>query len=97
MKNLIVASKTYDIVTPESAEYGDFSESWFLFENNQYDSIEDFLSELNNDYWEFDSFNKCFRTIDADQDLSDGSETYYSIHLNKITDKQLSELLNKLK
>ena len=97
MKNLIVASKTYDIVTPQSAEYGDFAESDFEFEDKEYESVDDFLSELNNYFWEYDSFNNCFRTIDADQDLYDGSETYYSIHLNKITDKQLSELLSKLK
>jgi hypothetical protein len=100
MKKLFVVSKTYDIVTPESAEHGDYSESGFIFERENMT-----LRELLNELKELGGFDNLHGTgrqslyaIDSIKDYYDGSETSYAIHVNgpKRALKRLSAILERI-
>jgi len=57
MKQLFTVSQTYQAVTPESCELGDFKDQGFIFEDASY-SIKDILYELRQQGIEhIDSFN----------------------------------------
>lgn len=78
---MIKISKTYEIVTEESAEYGDAEERGFEWEGVGYtfrelvDEMENYdeasCSNLGNDFW---------ITSEADQDFRTGDYTSYSLH-----------------
>ena len=89
---MILISGTYEVVTPESAEQGDFAEHGFDFENEpftfselvrlmrtrQYPSQSPLRPADVNDYVWFSS--------EPETDYRDGSETTYAIHYSRDND-----------
>lgn len=82
----LTVSKTYQTVTPESAEEGDYADSGFLFEDEKYELEEaielilDAGATLPSCSPGFDP-NIWYSTPDPDTDFASGEETYYSFHL----------------
>ena len=81
----ISVSKTYDVVTEESAEYGDFAESGFEFQSVPYtfrelvDEMREYMEPScspigENDFWV---------TSEASQDYRTGDYTSYSLHFDR--------------
>ena len=82
---LFNVSRTYDVVTPESAERGDFTESGFVFEKTAM-TLKQVFSELRSlGYFENlqDTCNsQSLYSADADIDYRDGSETREALHID---------------
>lgn len=76
----MLASKTYEIITPESALHGDFEESGFEFENVEIttDQAVEMVQETLGYFEGVGSFPTIYGT-DAEQDL-DGTVTAYALH-----------------
>jgi hypothetical protein len=74
----LTMSKTYEVITPESAEQGDAEERGFEYEDREFDTLWDMAQELR-DNGVSDSGN-WFSTIDPERDYQTGAETYYSFH-----------------
>ena len=83
---MILISRTYQVVTPESAEDGDFAETGFDYEDapHNFRELIDMLEEHRN--------CSCYPVTDTpytwfsssgDIDMYDGSETTYSIHYSR--------------
>ena len=79
---MIVISVTYEIVTPESAEYGEIADSGFIKENEQFE-----FRELINLMWRegyrypSDSMGTPrWMNTDGDTDYETGDVEYRSIH-----------------
>lgn len=74
-------SKTYDIVTPESAQDGDVAESGFEFENEPM-SLREVIEEVDGigaDVGGSDGFS--FYGVDAQEDYRTGESTTYAVHV----------------
>jgi len=82
---LFTVSRTYDIVTPESAEQGDVSESGYVYEPEKM-TLRDVLSEIKSlGYFEnLQDYNgsQSLYGVDADIDAADGSETREALHID---------------
>lgn len=83
---MILVSKTYDIVTEESAEYGDIAESGFVFENSEYGFRE--LVRLMRNFPNPSCYPTmgeihCWLSSDPSQDYFTGDVETESIHYSK--------------
>lgn len=90
-------SKTYSIVTPESAEQGDYAETGFMFEPKEM-SLEDVLLEVK-DLGYYENFqpqdlSQSLYTTDPEMDYHTGEDTYYGLHIN--ADEVSMQKLNKI-
>lgn len=84
MKTLFNVSKTYQVVTEESASHGDFSEGGFEFEDSSM-SLREILDEVNSlGYFEVnDSTDQIgLYGVDPDIDYQSGEETTYALHID---------------
>lgn len=92
-------SKTYQIVTPESAEDGDFADHGFEFEGYDY-TVDEFVHDLGSGIELCRSYtpgmkltqDMWFSDTDGEIDYSDGSTTYYSWHIDEATDLEMQKL-----
>lgn len=92
-------SKTYNIVTPESAEDGDFADHGFEFEGYDY-SVDDLIDEMGTCIELCTSYrpgmkitrDMWFSETEGDQDLHDGSITYHSWHIDSASDLEMQKL-----
>ena len=101
---MITIDFTYQTVTPESAEHGDFAEHGFItpgywkyplddsgdckYERTIWGigdlrGLIDFAHELG---IQFHGFADWAESVDPDRDYSDGSETFYAMHINGCSD-----------
>ena len=79
---MIKISITFQVVTPESAERGDFSETGFVHENLEFENIEELISDIR-EYGYMERGNETdFYTTDPEIDYYDGSETTHGIHFD---------------
>jgi soluble cytochrome b562 len=91
-------SKTYQIITPESAKEGDFSETGFEYEDQGFDSLYEMADEIRNEGYVEPSDsgepNKStwYTTVDPVRDYSTGEETYYSFHPKLSSGEEAKEL-----
>lgn len=78
-------SITYSVVTPESAEDGDYADHGFLAENVSFRDAMDELRWYRGGYVEADSFPvhrpRWFTFVSADEDYATGARTSYSLHV----------------
>lgn len=78
---MIKISKTYEIVTEESAEYGDAEERGFEWEGVRY-TFRDLIDEMEK-YSESSgdpTFGRFWLTSEAEEDYCTGEYTSYSLH-----------------
>ena len=96
-----IVSVTYEVITPESAEVGEPSDSGFEIQEEPM-TLEDVKSTMS--YNEFytegqpQSGKEVHYVIaDPERDMQDGSEKYYTIHIKKIdgSDVNEEEILNR--
>jgi hypothetical protein len=86
---MLLITKTFETVTPESAEIGDFEECGFIFEDVEM-SFSDLISELQSEGYchlsnSGDITDTTWITTEAIQDrdyFEKGHETSYSLHLS---------------
>lgn len=83
---MILISKTYEIVTHESAQDGESAENGFEFENVEY-SFRELVEEMRN-YSEpsqmpNDGNTHVWLTSEAEQDYQTGDYTSYSLHYSR--------------
>jgi len=83
-----LVSKTYEIITPESSELGDFEETGFEYQNETMDR-EDLIREIEDEGFHLESHGTWFNTVDPHRDYSDGAETYYSLHVKHMDGTEL--------
>lgn len=95
-------SKTYQVITPESAEHGETAESGFEWAG--YDMTPDELIRDMTVYVEPSEYplrkvtrHTWFTSSDPDRDYSDCSDTYHSWHIDEATDLELKKLFILLK
>lgn len=89
---MFLVNKTYEIVTPESAEQGDAEDRGFVFEDKKM-SPEDLASEIRNEnYSEWSSSDKTgwITAYDEDGDFRTGERTNYSLHFKKLDGSELT-------
>jgi len=93
------ATKTYQIVTPESAEDGVFADHGFVYENEQ-TSVDDFMHEMG-DFVEPCAFpytvtdlkhHFFFTDCDPELDYETGANTYHTYHIDQISDLERLKL-----
>ena len=94
---MITIDFTYDVVTPESAENGDFSESGFITPGMWKFSVDDYDARQQwklGDLGDFISFAKSlgitsdgdnFYSVDPDINYRTGESTTYSMHIDGVT------------
>ena len=75
-------SITYEVVTQESAEYGDFKECGFLYEDL---SLSDAVYKAINLGIYDNTGSDWFQSVDPDIDYQTGEETSYSLHYPRST------------
>jgi hypothetical protein len=91
-------SKTYQVVTPESAEQGDYEDQGFEYESISFDSLWAIAYEIRNaGATEKSSSGPAtshdwYSTVDGEKDYRTGSETTYSFHPKDLTDQETKEL-----
>lgn len=99
-------NKTYQVVTPESAEQGDYDDQGFEYENNEFDTLWDMAEEIRSaGATELSSGggghaadpHDWYLTVDGEKDYRTGSETTYSFHPNDLTSEEASELQKLVK
>lgn len=73
---MILVNKTYEVITEESAENGDFQETGFSFEDEKF-SFLDLLCELKE--WNFEGTDPINH---GDQSWKDGSFTNEALHFS---------------
>ena len=88
-------NKTYDVVTPESAEDGDTADSGFEFEDQIYDGLEDLIQSNSNEGWiEWSSSHPDdhdWLISEPSSDMHTGEETSYGLHIRRVDGKPKSE------
>jgi hypothetical protein len=90
-------SKTYEVITPESAEQGDAEERGFEYEDKEFDTLWDMAREIREAGATEPSSSgpmtshDWYSTVDPDRNYKTGEETYYSFHPN-VTDEEMKEL-----
>lgn len=92
-------SKTYGVVTPESAKEGDYSEQGFEWEDKKM-TLDDVLSAIN-ELGYYENFqgtggSESLYGTDAEQDFKTGEETTYALHIDGSKEAML-KLAAKLK
>ncbi len=99
---MFIMSKTFELITPESATYGDAEERGFEYKNKAFDSIEDMAEEIFYDGSVEPSSTQFhegvwYTTIDPERNYRTGSETYYSFHpkLDAVDANKLHVLLTR--
>ena len=93
------ASKTYQVITQESAEVGNFAESGFVYEENEM-SVDDFMDEMGAfvepcscPYTITDLKDNFFFTDpDGELDYETGANTYHNYHIDQISDLERLKL-----
>jgi hypothetical protein len=98
---MIIVSKTYEVVTEESAEHGDFAETGFVFEDDRM-TLEEVLREIDKDgFCEWSSSDPtildCLSTVDPEVNYSTGEQTYYSLHFENISEQDFNTIINYVK
>lgn len=99
-------SKTYEIITPESAEIGDAAERGYEFENQIF-TLHELIDEINNSGFTSLSespiiYNALLKrdgkahvwlnTTDPERNYRTGEETFYGLHI-ECTHRQLARIL----
>lgn len=88
-----LVSKTFDTVTPESAEDGDTSDNGFVFQDEVMDRS-DVVRELRNGGFTEPSSSSLaslrWVTSEGEQDYTNGSSTSYSLHIKDMTGSEIS-------
>jgi hypothetical protein len=98
----IKVSKTFNTITPESAEQGDFSESGFVYEDKTM-TVKELLQEvkdLGSYEWSSSqpSHGDWITQADPDRDYKTGEETYESLHfLDGLKTHQAQRIIKILK
>lgn len=93
---------TYQIVTKQSAKQGDFEDQGFYEQDIEFDSIEELAEYIKDNCNGLEPSSSVFHkgiyysSTDAEVDYNDGSETYYSYHVNNLTELQEKELYSLL-
>lgn len=92
-----IVNKTYEVVTPESAEEGDAAERGFDYEGKKYDSLKDLVTDwANRENWvEWSSSHVSgeheWLTSEGEQDPRTGGYTSHGLHIKRSDDKPLSK------
>lgn len=89
---MFLVNKTYETVTPESAEQGDAEDRGFVFEDKKM-SPESLASEIRSEnYSEWSSSDKTgwITAYDEDGDFRTGERTNYSLHFKKLDGSELT-------
>lgn len=90
-------SKTYEVITPESAEHGEAADHGFVYEGYEM-TVDDLWAEMGPHVeaseWPLNKVTKhtWFTEVDPDRDYSDCSDTYHSWHIDQATDLELKKL-----
>ena len=102
MKNKFAVSRTYSVVSPESASRGDFEDMGFVYQNKIL-SFRDLIDEIDSlGYWHAsDSRGLIGKHVwieqaDSDTDYENGHERVESLHFDNLTDRQFSRLVKYL-
>lgn len=87
----VFVNKTYQVVSPESAEFGDFADQGFEYQDKEL-TLRELVDELDG-YFELSNTycidENTWVTSEAEQDYSTGDYTTYSLHLShNSTDRQ---------
>jgi hypothetical protein len=84
MKNLFLISRTFDVVTPESAQEGDIADSGFIFKDRPA-TLRECLDEVKTlggiDYHDGENFYPC----DSSVDYCTGESTREFVHIRALT------------
>jgi len=72
-------SKTYQVITPESAEIGDHADQGFEYENNEF-TLRELLKEIENGGF-VENSGRWLSTVDPERDYQTGEETFYNLHI----------------
>jgi len=92
-----IVNKTYEIVTPESAEEGEAEERGFDYEDRRYDTLRDLLEDHDNrESWvEWSSSHVSgsgeWLNSEGEQDYKTGSYTNHGLHIKRSDGKPLSK------
>jgi len=93
LEKIFLVSKTYEIITPESAENGDAEERGFKYQDEEM-TVEDILREI--DYNGFTMLSSSWienhknsteqnhtwiNTVDPDKNYTTGEDTFYGLHI----------------
>lgn len=101
MTKLFQVSKTYDIVTIESASRGDYAESGFVYESTSM-TLRELVQELNSigglENFQANDISQSLYSIDPDIDYSTGDERNEAIHIkaNPRVMKRFNRIFPKL-
>jgi hypothetical protein len=83
VKTIFQVAKTYQTVTPESAEMGDFEDSGFIFERRNDYSLKDIIDEINQN------------SVEHCQENGNGFDIYFSSYCSDYqTGEDTSECLH---
>lgn len=91
-------NKTYQVVTPESAEQGDFSDQGIEYEDKEFDSLWEMADEIRNaGATELSSSGTAsphdwYSTPDPERNYRTGEETTYSFHPKGLSKEEAVEL-----
>jgi hypothetical protein len=78
---MIKVNITFQTVTEESAEHGDFSDQGFIEEDMEFETKEEALEYFGDTYGFYEKGNDTdYYTVDPDIDYDDGSQTTYGLH-----------------
>lgn len=93
----------YQTITPESAQYGEYSETGDHDVLENY-TIDDAIRHVKNTYGSLEPSsspgfckNIWYTTRDPDIDFRTGEETYYTIHLDSYSEKEQRDFFDKIK
>jgi hypothetical protein len=94
----MIISKTYQIITDESREHGDFADGDFEYENAEM-SVDDLIFEMGNmpDISDYPFSLKALKSgawfsSDPEMDIHSGDETIYSWHIDQASDLEFQKL-----
>lgn len=86
---------TYQVVTPESAEEGDFADSGFEFKDRKYKYLEELVDGVHDKSWiEWSSSHPQpgdWITSEGEPNYRDGSNTSYGLHIKRVDGKPLTK------
>lgn len=85
-------SKTYQEITPESAENGEPSDSGFEWENRGYDSLWDMAKEMRDEGAREESGAGDWYTDSHTSDYHTATETSYGFHTKDLTAEQIKHI-----
>jgi hypothetical protein len=86
----ILISKTYEIITKESARNGDAQECGFEYEDQPF-SFRDLLNEVR----KFEEYTGDWLTQYGSQNYHDGSYTNYSLHFSRSNKPRMKKYWDK--